>query len=309
LKLLELLVGSNPVTSYTRIGFAVRRAAFDPADLDVDLTGRTAVITGASSGLGLIVTRELARRGARVFMLCRDPAKGAAVADRVRADAPAARLDVLELDVARPQAVRSVAKKLNEVDILVQNAAVLPAAREMTPEGLERTLATNLVGAYLLTELLRDKLATSADARLVFVSSGGMYPRRLDVASLHHDQGSFDGVTAYADTKRAMVELAEHYAEVLPANVTVSSMHPGWAETPGVERSLPLFHKLTRLILRSAEEGADTVVWLAASPRAKGRTGLFWLDREPRATHVFPWTRTPPGERAKLVERLAEWAK
>lgn len=185
---------------------------------------------------------------------------------------------------------------------------MLAATREMTPEGLERTLATNLVGAFLLTELLRGELAASADARLVFVSSGGMYPRRLDVATLHHDRDPFDGVQAYADTKRAMVELAEHYAQTLSPGITVSAMHPGWAETPGVARSLPVFHTLTKLILRSAEEGADTVVWLAASPRAKGRTGLFWLDREPRPTHVFPWTRTREGEREKLMARLRAWS-
>ena len=303
-KLLDVAVGTNPLTSYTRLGFVVRRRSFDPADTAVDLTGRVALVTGANSGIGLVTARELARRGARVWMLCRSTERGEAARGSVPGDVQVARLDVGDLaDVRR--FVREFPEPV--VDILVQNAAVLPARRAVTAQGLEETLATNLVGPYLLTTLLISKVTASRDPRVILVTSGGMFPRRLDVATLHHAEGAFDGVAAYADSKRALVELGEHWAATLP-RVTVSAMHPGWADTPAVASSLPTFHKLTRAILRTPAEGADTVVWLAVTRQLAGRTGLLWFDRAPVSAHVFPWTRPPDGERAKLLAALERWA-
>jgi dehydrogenase/reductase SDR family protein 12 len=101
--------------------------------------------------------------------------------------------------------------------------------------------------------------------------------------------------------------LTEAWAEQLrDKGVVVHAMHPGWADTPGVAGSLPAFHAVTRRFLRTAEEGADTITWLAAAPEVAGVTGLFWLDREPHPTTVLPGTDVSPGERQRLWKMLTE---
>jgi dehydrogenase/reductase SDR family protein 12 len=188
----------------------------------------------------------------------------------------------------------------------VHNAGVLPPERRETPEGLELTFATNVLGPHLLTRLLRDRLVESAPARVIFVSSGGMYTRRLDVDDLQSRTGEFDGRVAYARSKRADVVLAERWAEELAGTgVVVHSMHPGWADTPGIKTSIPTFRRVMRPLLRSPEQGADTIVWLAAADEPGGMTGRFWCDRHVRALH-YPFARTheTPEERDRLWHAL-----
>jgi hypothetical protein len=130
-----------------------------------------------------------------------------------------------------------------------------------------------------------------------------MYTQRLSLDDCEWRRRPYDGVAAYAQTKRMQVVLAELLAEELPdSRVTVSSMHPGWADTPAVQTSLPRFWKAMQRRLRTPAEGADTVIWLAASPAARGRSGLFWFDRHPRSPHLLPWTRESDTERRALRE-------
>jgi NAD(P)-dependent dehydrogenase (short-subunit alcohol dehydrogenase family) len=137
-----------------------------------------------------------------------------------------------------------------------------------------------------------------------------MYSEPLDVDRLEMPEAGYDGVVAYARAKRAQVTLAELMAERLaPRKVVVHSMHPGWAETPGVARSLPTFRKVMSPLLRTAEDGADTLVWLASDdgePLAK--SGLFWLDRRPRGLHRLGRTEKSDteSERRELVTWLEE---
>ena len=139
-------------------------------------------------------------------------------------------------------------------------------------------------------------------SRVVFVSSGGMYPVKLDLDVLQGRTRRFDGVVAYAQAKRAQVIVGELLAAREPA-ITFSSMHPGWADTRGVQTSLPTFRKVTRRLLRTSDEGADTVTWLVAAEPAPGPSGAFWFDRRQAPTHLLPWTRESEGER-RALERL-----
>jgi NAD(P)-dependent dehydrogenase (short-subunit alcohol dehydrogenase family) len=128
-----------------------------------------------------------------------------------------------------------------------------------------------------------------------------MYTRRLNVRDPNWKKREYDGILAYAETKRAQVVLAELWAEELRGtSVVVNSMHPGWADTPSVKTSLPTFHRLTRAMLRNPAEGADSVVWLAASPRANQWTKCFFFDRAIRRTHILPFTKESGEERSKL---------
>lgn len=306
-RLLDGLLDASVVLSFDRNGYRRHARRFDPADLEVDLSGRTALVTGANSGIGKATAAALARLGARVVMLCRDEARGRAAREELVRETGRTAYEVVRLDVSDLADVRRAGEALGRgpVDVLVHNAGVLPDRRETTRDGLELTLATNLVGPFLLTGLLLPALAR-AKGRVVQVSSGGMYTQRLDVpALLSGGLDPFDGVVQYARTKRAQVVLNGLLAERLGgAGVTFSAMHPGWADTPAVRTSLPRFHALTKGILRTPEEGADTVVWLAASQAAAGRSGLFWFDREAVATAPLPGTREAEEERARLWEAL-----
>ena len=144
------------------------------------------------------------------------------------------------------------------------NAGALVHERKLTSQSLELTFACHVVGPHLLTRLLQDRLSASPDARLVWVTSGGMYTQRLKVDELVTGPDVFDGVVAYAQAKRAQVLLAHEWsARLARRGVSVSSMHPGWTDTGGVQRSLPTFHRMTQSFLRTPAQGADTIVWLA----------------------------------------------
>jgi NAD(P)-dependent dehydrogenase (short-subunit alcohol dehydrogenase family) len=293
------------VSSFDRTGFRIHSLTFRPEDLDVDLSGRRCLVTGANSGIGFESALALADLGADVVLLCRNPERGEQAAERVRQQTGSTRVSLELVDMSDLASVRAAATRLASapVDVLVHNAGVLPAERCETRDGLELTFATHVVGPFLLTRLLRESLEKSADARVIWVSSGGMYTRRLELQDPNWTQRDYDGVTAYAETKRAQVVLAELWAEEMRGSpVVVNAMHPGWADTPAVESSLPRFHRITRSILRTPAEGADTVVWLAASERGRGSTGRFFLDREQRRTHLLPFTRESEADRRALWE-------
>jgi dehydrogenase/reductase SDR family protein 12 len=130
-----------------------------------------------------------------------------------------------------------------------------------------------------------------------------MYTAKLDADDLQSASGDFDGVQAYAQTKRAEVILTELWAERLrERGIVVHSMHPGWVDTPGVQESLPTFNKVMGPLLRDAAQGADTIVWLGASDKALLSTGEFWHDRRRRPTHRVPWTKESGEDRRRLWE-------
>jgi dehydrogenase/reductase SDR family protein 12 len=312
----DRLLDQTVILSFDRSGFRRHSARFDPAELSVDLSGQTALVTGANSGIGFETARALARRGAEVWLLCRSRERGEAAVGRLRAEQPAARLHLCVVDVASLASVGAAAASLpSPVHLLIHNAGVLPDQLSRTAEGLESTLATNLVGPFLLTALLLPALRAAGEARVILVSSGGMYAEKLDVARLSNEDSPFDGVKAYARTKRAQVVLGELWqAQLGPRGIDVYTMHPGWADTPAVATSIPTFHRLTRAILRSPAEGADTVIWLAIARRLRGQGGRFWFDREAVSPHlsgpagVLRDTREGEGDRAALWAALHRWS-
>ncbi len=300
------------VFGFTKQGYRAHRRCWTALTASMD--GRTVIVTGATSGLGLAAATRLASMGARIVLVGRNAERLDSVRQEIQAETGNTDLSVEVADLSMMSDIHALAGRLlkNEarIDVLINNAGVLLPTREVTTEGIETTLATNLLGHYLLTHLLLARLRESRPARIVNVASGGMYTQRIRVDDLQFTEQEWDGSVAYARTKRGQVIITEMLADKLrDSGVTVNAMHPGWADTPGVEKSLPAFHEKTRNVLRTPEEGADTMVWLAAAPEVEDVSGLFWLDRTPRATHVFPGTRETPGERAALWEALKEMAE
>ncbi|MFD4668181.1 SDR family NAD(P)-dependent oxidoreductase [Lentzea sp. NPDC058450] len=285
LGVLDTVADRLVVPGYSRWGLQLRRRGWD--DLP-PLPGARAVVTGAGTGIGKAAALGLARLGADVILVVRDELKGQAARADILAAAPGATVQVRHCDLSSLSSVRDFASslELDQLDVLVHNAGVLPSERKVTDDGHELTFATHVAGPLLLTDLLRPKLT---GGRVIFVSSGGMYTQRLRSDDPEYRTGTYKGATAYARTKRMQVALtpllASRYAQ---DDIAVHAMHPGWADTPGVASSLPGFHRLTKTFLRTAEEGADTIVWLAATDQPTGR---FWHDRRERPTHLLPTTR------------------
>jgi len=306
----DRLLDATVVLSFGRAGYERHARAFHPGELEVSLAGKTAWVTGANSGIGYVTARALGALGARVVLLCRDEARGASALARIRGEVPAGAFELDRLDISSLADVRAVVARRSEaVHLLVHNAGVLPLQRTTTSEGHELTWATNVLGPFALTSLLLPNLR-QAKARVLTVTSGGMYPVRLGLPALQGQVERFDGVAAYAQTKRSEVILNALWAAREPG-IRFHAMHPGWADTPGVQHSLPRFHGLTRQILRTPEQGADTLVWLAAAERPGHSSGQLWFDRAEAPTHAFPWTRESERERAALwglCERLTQTA-
>lgn len=295
---------------FTRYGYQLRKRNWKAENPCME--GRTVVVTGATSGLGLSASHNLARLGARVVLVGRNPDKAEIARQEVIQASGNENIVVQLADLGLMAEVRELAARLLDseplIHVLVNNAAILPAKRELTAEGLEQTFATDLLSPYLLTELLLPRLRESAPARIINVLSGGMYLSGLKLDDLEYEQGDFDGSRAYARAKRALMVLTEQWAEQLQgSDVVVNAMHPGWADTPGVEDSLPGFHNVMQKFLRSPEQGADTIVWLASDPAAAESSGRFYLDREPHVTTVFPCTGGNSQQRSELRAKLDEY--
>lgn len=302
---LSFVLDPTIVFSFDHTGYAVHSLTFDARDLDVDLSTRRCLVTGANAGIGFEVAAGLAGLGAEVLLGCRSLDRGDAAAAAIRKRTGNQRVSTVVIDLADLDEIRRVAAGLAEqkLDVVVHNAGLLPAERVETAQGLETTYAVHVAGPYLLTQLLRPALERSDDARVVLVSSGGMYSQALSLRDLQWTERDYDGVAAYAQTKRMQVVLAQELANVFAGtSVTVSSMHPGWAATDGVKTSLPAFSRVMNRLLRTPAEGADTAVWLAAASQCRGNSGGFWFDRQLRRKHFFPWTHEGQADRTAFMD-------
>ncbi len=299
------LLDKTVILSYNRLGYVCRQGMWHTSDLDVDLSGKVFLVTGANAGLGYTTTEQLAQRGATVYMVARNQAKGEASQAEIIQNTGNQNVHLEIADLSSLADVRALVKRLQQttdrLDVLINNAGILPTARSLSTDGIEMTFATNVLGLFVLTNLLLPLIKNRAPARIIIVSSGGMYTRKLKVDDLQFEQEPFNGVLAYAQSKRAQVILTELWAEHLAGSgVTVNAMHPGWVKTPGLQSSLPTFSKLMNLSLRTPKQGADTIVWLAIAPHLETESGKFWFDRQIRETHKTNRTKSTVAEREKL---------
>ena len=299
---------------YSRVGFALRGLSWDDA-VARSLQGRTVLVTGGSAGLGEAACEGFATAGASVHMLVRDYDRGTQAVARIESRLPGARaqiqLEVCDItDIAEVHRfAESFLAREPRLDVLVNNAGALNQRREHTSDGIELTFATNVLGPFLLTGLLLPALTAAAPARVITVSSGGMYTARLHPDDPQLERSKFDGPRFYAHAKRAEVVLNRVWSEHHAADeIAFHAMHPGWAKTAGLRASLPRFERLLRPVLRDARQGADTIVWLGSTPSLEPASGGFWHDRSPRPEHRVRCTRDTAADRDRLwaeCERLS----
>lgn len=293
---------------FSRLGYATRRAAFEPLPR---MEGRTVLVTGATAGLGREAAQTFAALGARVLVLARDEGRGTRAVDEIIGATGNPDVELVLGDMSSIASVRAaaadIAERVPALHALVNNAGVMSETRELSVDGIELTFATNVLGLWLLTDLLTPLLIAGAPARIVTVTSGGMFTQRLDLDDLQTAHRPYDGPGAYARSKRAEMVLTGEWARrLVGTGVVAHAMHPGWADTPGVQTSLPGFHRIMGPLLRSPAEGADTMVWLVAAPDAAHCTGKLWHDRRVRAEHRLRRTRGADTDGAQLVDACTQ---
>jgi NAD(P)-dependent dehydrogenase (short-subunit alcohol dehydrogenase family) len=312
--MLDTILDRTVLAGYTRVGYRMRRGMWSTAE-EQPMSGKVVLVTGGTSGLGLAAVEGFARLGATVWLPVRSEQRGELARAQIVASSPGSDVRVGLCDLSDLESVRQFAERLGgetgRLDVLVNNAGALTSERTLSVDGIELTFATNVLGPFLLTNLLLPLLEQSRPARIINVSSGGMYTQRIHLDDLQMAHEDFDGPTAYARTKRAQIILSELWAERLQdTGVVVHAMHPGWVDTPGLESSLPRFYALTKPLLRTPQEGADTIVWLGAAPEPAHSSGGFWHDRRERPTHRVPWTKQTSQDHKRLwaeCERLSGW--
>jgi dehydrogenase/reductase SDR family member 12 len=288
--LLDTALDRSIALGYGNVGLALRRRMPDWPAGPPRMDGKVVLVTGAASGIGLATAKGFARLGASTLVLARDEQRAGQACAQVLSAVPGSEVRGVGCDLSSLVAIESFAERFaadeQRLDVLVNNAGMMPEERQRSVDGHELMFATHVLAPFALTALLADLLARTAPGRVINVSSGGMYNQSLPAEDLESDRDQYGPKKLYARTKREQVVITEQWAQRLQDNgVVVHAMHPGWVDTDAVKQSMPLFRTMTRPILRNCEQGADTIVWLGAASEPLHSTGLFWQDRRPRPTH------------------------
>lgn len=251
------------------------------APVTVNLAGKTALVTGANTGIGLVTALELARAGARVWLGCRSEEKGAAAIAAIRLAVPSADLALLPLDLGSLEATRRAAERFlatgEPLHILVNNAG-LAGSRGTTKDGFELHFGTNHLAPYLLTRLLLDRIQASGPARIVCVASKAHYQaKHLDLQDQQRTTQSSTGIAEYSVSKLCNVLFAKALAKRLEGTqVTVYSLHPGVVASDIWRRIPQPFRWIALRFMITVEEGARTSLYCATSPNVASESGLYY---------------------------------
>lgn len=311
-RVLDAFLEIAVVPSFSALGPRIRAATQHWSEPAPDaLAGRTALVTGPTSGIGRATAERLADLGARLVLVGRHEDQLTSLADQLAAPAAGGSHAIVVADLSSLTSVRAAVERLlaNEprLDVLVDNAGAMFDRWGETPEGIERTLAVLVCGPFVLQAGLLPLLQKSPSARVINVTSGGMYAQPVDLDDLQWRSRPFEGPRAYAQAKRIQVALMREWARRHPrVGISFNAMHPGWADTPGLAESLPGFHRLMKPILRTPEQGADTIAWLATSASVAPPGGRLYLDRRPRPFDRMPRTRLTAGDRVALWDAISK---
>ncbi|MBM7579321.1 SDR family oxidoreductase [Jeotgalibacillus terrae] len=249
---------------------------------------KTALVTGANSGMGLTTTIELVKQGYHVVMMCRNTRRGKVAWISAKEQTRSEELTLMQCDLGSLESIRNFAEefksKFSKLDVLVNNAGVVSVKRRLTDDRFESHLGVNHLGHFLLTNLLLEELKASDQGRVVTVSSGAHKWGKIDFDDPHFEKG-YNVAKAYGRSKLANILFTKALAKRLEGtNVTANAVHPGAVSTNlGIDRKTEFgksVHKILKPFFQSAEEGAATTVYLATAPELKDVTGKYFYQME-----------------------------
>jgi NAD(P)-dependent dehydrogenase (short-subunit alcohol dehydrogenase family) len=261
---------------------SVAHASSNRQTKEAGMDGKVCVVTGATGGIGGATARGLAARGATVLLVARDAVRGEAMRESIARETGNERVRLVRADLSSQAEVRAAAAEIAaahpRVDVLVNNAAVYTRKRAESVDGIELQWAVNHLAPFLLTHLLLDRLRAAGGARVITVSSGAHRGRFIPWNDMEMRRRYF-GWRTYGVTKLANLLFTRELAR-RESGIIAHAMHPGVVATELLMRGFPPI-RLFRRFLKTPEEGAATVVFLATSPEAAKSTGKFWIDERP----------------------------
>ena len=251
------------------------------------MIGKTCLVTGANSGIGWAIAKDLAARGSRVLMVVRNREKGEAARAKVSKSTRNQAVELLVCDLSSQRQVRDLAatvvERYDQLDVLVNNAGLILADRILTEDGIETTFAVNHLAPFLLTNLLRERMEDGAPSRIVTVASGVHHGGKIDFDDPSGEHG-YSAWQAYSQSKLANILFTRELARRLHGTgVTATCLHPGMVRTGFCRQGPDSFYFRNwfgRLLLLSPAKGADTAIWLATAQEVEGESGGYYRKRQ-----------------------------
>lgn len=276
------------------------------------MKGRICLVTGATSGIGMVTARELAARGATVAIVGRSEAKSRATVEQIRAQTGSGKVDYLLADFASQAAIRGMAeafqRRYGALHVLVNNAGAVFSARRESADGQEMTFAVNHLAPFLLTHLLLDTLRANTPARVVTVGSDAHKGATIPFDDLRQTKGRYSAFGVYGQTKLANIMFTYELARRLAGSgITANTLHPGFVRT-GFNRNNGALMSLAMTIASpfaiSEERGAQTSIYLASSPEVASANGEYFVKCKPARSSEVSYDEAAQQRLWQISEQL-----
>jgi dehydrogenase/reductase SDR family protein 12 len=294
----DKLLDKSIFFSFDKSGYQRHKNKFTENLSLKNIHSKVSLVTGGTSGIGEAVAQVLSKQGSKVYVTGRSVKKGKAFEEKN------AHSQFFSLDMGDWNKFEEFCKSCERFDYIVLNAGSMPENLVLNDFGVESQCASQLLGHYYLINLLNKYGKINSGARIVWVSSGGMYLKQLDLDALF-DNKNYEKVSTYANVKRAQVTLVEEMAKQFKwKDFLILSMHPGWVGTEGLRSSLPKFYNIMKHRLRSVSDGADTILWLLLTDLSL-ESGGFYFDRNKASPYITKKFIPTDAQRALLMKNLS----
>lgn len=294
--MLNKLLDASIYYSFDKSGFLRHQKEF--RDTYSFISESNALITGGTSGIGFACVKELIKDNVNVWITGRNAIKGA------QASNISPLVNFQQLDMMAWNRIPEFIKSLPKLDYIVLNAGGMPGEFIQNEAGVESQFASQLFGHYYLIKALQLANKINSKARIVWVTSGGMYLKNLDLITISSIPEEYDKVGTYANVKRAQVTLLPFFQSEFPEQI-ICAMHPGWAQTPGVSSAIPKFDEKMKGRLRTALQGGDTILWLLGT-KQKITSGKLYFDRKIVSPHLLWFTKKSEKQRKELIKIIKQ---